>query len=483
MADKIIEVPGVGNIAFPATMSDSDIGTEIQKLSAPKSVGGFMSNVMDSGKKFVTDTVDALRHPINTLDAITDIPLGLGDKAMQAAGIVSPPAAGTPGEQSIKTVDAMLDHFKGRYGSFDKAKEALYQDPVGVMADVSTLFSGAGEVAEAGNLTRTARVARTAADVTNPIKVATKAGTGLVRATGKLADPAAAAVSTNLTRGALRGGFTTVTPEETVTRAAEAANAGSVPFSKAGLQQVTDAISDLQKQKVSLTGRGTAAGKTIDPKSIVFDLEKLRDHYEVQAFPPKDMKQIDDVIADFKSRHKGPISVDEAEALKEGTYSNNKYGAKAPPHMAATEAAEKTVARVLKEELEKQIPELSDLNASQKKLLDLRGILKPAVNKYLNSGGFTGHLKKELFTKEGAVKTAAIAGTSGYVSGNPALGGGIAAVQAVLSDPRVKQRIAVMINQARKNNPARWGTPGMKAATARAASLATALSRVSETEE
>ena len=35
MADKVIAIPGVGNVAFPDTMSDDDIGKAIQAQTQP----------------------------------------------------------------------------------------------------------------------------------------------------------------------------------------------------------------------------------------------------------------------------------------------------------------------------------------------------------------------------------------------------------------------------------------------------------------
>jgi hypothetical protein len=35
MADKIVEIPNIGQVAFPATMSDDEIIRAIQSLQAP----------------------------------------------------------------------------------------------------------------------------------------------------------------------------------------------------------------------------------------------------------------------------------------------------------------------------------------------------------------------------------------------------------------------------------------------------------------
>jgi len=484
--EKVVEVPGMGNVAFPDTMSDEEIAVQIRKSTpAPeKSVGGFADNLGSSAVQFAKDVTAPIHSPVKTLEGVTGLFQGMAEKSgFKPANDVS----------HAQNVDALMDFYKDRYGSIEGFKKTLYEDPVGVMADIATLASGMGAGAKGAQLAATAAkagkvasgagaVARGAAAVeaaTDPLRLGAKAAAVPLKLAGKALD----ATSISLTRGALRGGHTTVTDAAKVGNAAETMSAGNIPFSQKGLDEISQTIADLQTRKNDRTNRAGAAGVTVGKQSVMYALGDLYDKLERQAFPADDLKQIKKVMEDFRGRYGDQIPADLAESIKEGTYANNRYGGKpAPAHMSATERAEKTIARVLKEELEIQIPELASLNVEQGKLLDLQGILKTAVNKHTNSGGFRGTLKKELFSKTGAMKSAGVAVGAGYATSNPALGGGLALTQAVLSDPAVKQRLAIIINQTRKANPSKWGSPGMQAARARvaeyAASLATPLSRV-----
>jgi len=77
MLDKVVEVPGVGNVAFPDSMSDERISAQIAKslptysaaatAKAPHSFLGFLKNVAGSTTNAVGDAGGATAHPIRTL--------------------------------------------------------------------------------------------------------------------------------------------------------------------------------------------------------------------------------------------------------------------------------------------------------------------------------------------------------------------------------------------------------------------------------
>jgi hypothetical protein len=165
-----------------------------QASSGGKSVGGFLDNLVDSAGSYVSDLTHAVTHPKETISAIGSIPVGLAEKAG-----VPMPAPG-PGEQdAAQKLDAMIEHFKGRYGSLDNVKEALYKDPVGVLGDLSMVAGGAGAAADAANLTKVAKIANAAASVTDPLTIPGKAVSLVGKGVAKVADPAA----TMLTKSAL----------------------------------------------------------------------------------------------------------------------------------------------------------------------------------------------------------------------------------------------------------------------------------------
>lgn len=122
---------------------------------APRSVGGFVGNVLSSGVKFAADTVKGLP--------------GLALRASPFGGIVDAVAAIKDYKKAVVEHEArgaaIRGHFADRYGSLEGIKRAAYEDPVGVLADVSTV-AGIGGAALPG---RAGRALATAERITNPL--------------------------------------------------------------------------------------------------------------------------------------------------------------------------------------------------------------------------------------------------------------------------------------------------------------------------
>lgn len=475
---------------FPDDATDDEIRQALSgQAKAPegKSATGFLKNTVSSAGRFVGDIADAVIHPGQTVEGVSGLLAGMAEKS----GFK--PIAGVPHAQNV---DALVNLYKERYGGWDKFLNSLYTDPVGVAADFATLASGVGAgakgvelAADAAKAGRVARAAGTVAKAADTVSLVTDP----LRATKKLADVTgvsglvtrgAEATSEALTKGALRGGFNVNTDAGDVAAAVETMNKGNIPFSQKGIQDITQAIQDIQTQKFAVTGHSPAR---IDPKAVELRLDEVANRRDWQVNPNADARQIEQLRKNFRQRTGGaaitdakgkvigykqgkPIPADEAEALKEGTYASNKYGSEAPPHLQATAEGEKALARGLKEELERQLPELTGLNEQQSKFINLNGILETAVNKHTNSGGFFGNaVRQSIGTHTGALKSGALIGT-GIAAHEPGVGVALALAHAVLSDPAVKQRLAIAINKAQQMNPGKYKVP----------SMATALSRVDE---
>jgi hypothetical protein len=104
----------------------------------PKSIAGFAGNVLKSGVRAVGDLGGAVINTVNPnmeKNTVANL-LRLGD------GILS---LVMPGEQiNEKNAKAVGKFYMDRYGSLDNAFNTLYNDPVGLALDVSTVISGAG---------------------------------------------------------------------------------------------------------------------------------------------------------------------------------------------------------------------------------------------------------------------------------------------------------------------------------------------------
>jgi len=212
MGQKIIAVPGKGNVAFPDTMSNDEIASAIKStmLEAAKPAplknytGGEatvegLKNLIPSTIKFGVDTASTLLHPINTVSNVARLAEGgLANLSEAIPGKATPvqnryTQALQPNEDYKQSLDkskaiatAVGKQYADRYGSMEGFKRNVAEDPASILGDISTVFTGGAALApKAGKL---AGALRTVGDVTNPLYAAGKivsTPAGVIASVGK----------------------------------------------------------------------------------------------------------------------------------------------------------------------------------------------------------------------------------------------------------------------------------------------------------
>src|SRR5688572_26074959 len=123
-------------------------------------VRGFLKNTAKSAGRFAGDIAGALTSPIQTGKAL----YGLGAGAVQAL---------IPGEQgSEKNLEPLVSLYKERYGNADKLLQTMYEDPVGIAADVATFAGGAGAAAKLARLPKLAKGLGAVSTAADPLRAA-----------------------------------------------------------------------------------------------------------------------------------------------------------------------------------------------------------------------------------------------------------------------------------------------------------------------
>lgn len=219
-----------------------------------------------------------------------------------------------------------------------------------------------------------------------------------------------------------------------------------IPVSPAGVEKLSDLIDDLN-QKIKDT-IGADPNRPIDPNAVATraDLAKAKFAQQVNAQP--DLDAIEASKQQFLSEQGAmpatakspaqlapPMGAEDAQAMKQGTYRvlAGKYGEQG----SATVEAQKALARGLKEEIAAQFPEISKLNASESRLLDLQPVLERAVNRISN------HQIIGIGTPVAGAAATAVTGSTGI--------GKVAMVaKAVLDNPNVKSRLAIAVSKGAK---------------------------------
>lgn len=141
---------------------------------------------------------------------------------------------------------------------------------------------------------------------------------------------------------------------------------GLSPSTK-GVEKLKSIIGDTNQQITDLIANSKA---TIPKQDVVNYLDDTRNLFSRQVSPTADLASIQNVADDF-ARHPmipgGDIPVQTAQQMKQGTYKvlKKKYG-----QMGGAETeAQKALARGLKEQIAKVVPEVAPLNAEEARLL------------------------------------------------------------------------------------------------------------------
>lgn len=160
--------------------------------------GEAVQNIPSSGVEFVKGIAEAVTSPIETAGSLLDLAAGSLNRAMPAPvrnfinRLDTDPAAT---KRAVQTAQQVGGFYKQRYGSEEALKRSIAEDPVGVVADLSTLLSGGAGAVRAGGkavakvapsvapkATRVANAMTRAAEATNPLNVLTVPATKVAKA-------------------------------------------------------------------------------------------------------------------------------------------------------------------------------------------------------------------------------------------------------------------------------------------------------------
>lgn len=157
-----------------------------------------------------------------------------------------------------------------------------------------------------------------------------------------------------------------------------------ISVSKGGMTKLRGLIDELNqeiKQKI------TSSTATVNKRAVADYLDSLTQKLKSQVNPQADLASIRKSLEDFMEHPslagKSEIPVQEAQKLKSGTYKALSERAYGEEKSAATEA-QKTLARGLKEEIAKKVPEISGLNKRETELLNALNVTERRMLVELN---------------------------------------------------------------------------------------------------
>jgi hypothetical protein len=148
-----------------------------------KSVKNLSSSAYEFGKGMVYPFYD----PMGTLQAVGDLGAGAlreGARSVLPTSVFNAIEGVDPNpqaaERASQAAGAFKDYEMGRWGSWEKAKRTMENDPVGAFGDVSTVLTGGGTaMTKVGPIAKVGRAVQRAGDFTNPLTPVVGLGKGI----------------------------------------------------------------------------------------------------------------------------------------------------------------------------------------------------------------------------------------------------------------------------------------------------------------
>jgi len=147
--------------------------------------GKMLSNLGESASSYGKNIYQAMRHPVNAVNTMADIFEG----GVQGRLVEDYQPKQEEDIRRKESFDAFKQMLADRYGGYENIKRTIATDPVGSLADVSSLATGGGGIMAKipGTMGRIGTAARTAGQAMEPLSIVGK-GAGLVaKGTGKVA--------------------------------------------------------------------------------------------------------------------------------------------------------------------------------------------------------------------------------------------------------------------------------------------------------
>lgn len=463
MEYKFARLPDGTLLQFPADTSDSVMDSVVarhMKVPQIKPVPGVapdtqegmgwgdvateaVKNVIPSAKRAAGEIWDAVSDPVGTAKAVGNVALGGIQKLI-------------PGEQEEeKYADAVGQYFADRYGSMEGFKKSLAYDPVGVLSDLSSVFTGGAGLAKGlgkaagvasaragANLATVGKGLEKAARYTDPVQVPAF----LLGKTADIGYGRTMTAAQKLYQSALKPSTAKYTPDQ-ITGMVQAALDERIPVTASGVNKANRRIAELGEQLDRKIADADAVGRAIDPEQIAKGAlwSPARQELANTNSPFARINQFDNAVAEYLDAHGADSTVSAAQAGKKATYKTHSraYQNNTPDMRPGRTAAEMELARQQRMAIEQAVPEARDINRAEGNLIGLRDELERAAIRTGNNNPIS---------LSGMITGAA----TGGASGNLGLGAGMAALTSLAGSPGIKSRAAFFLDDLSKQGLPTW---------------------------
>lgn len=341
-----------------------------------------LKNTPKSAVEYGSNIAQAIAHPIDTLEGLGGIVRGSIGRLPEGMGFR--PVTDTDKQQW----EAFKKMVSDRYGGVENIKNTIAEDPVGVVGDVASLASAGAGAAKLANLPRVAGAMSSLANAVEPVGLAGKA-------IGALPGANWAAGKFNpegMYASALKMG-TKLPPDERAAILQTLLKDNRVVLDDAGANKLYGKIGGLEAQVEPIIQRGVSEGKVVDPLAVAGRVDDVLPRYntvtraESQA-PVERVRQsfLDENTITLPDGQVLPIAIplDEAQAKKVNTYKENSRAYETSSRPSGDSDARKALARGLKEEIAKAVPDIVPINDELSSLYPAMDWVNAALNRSQN---------------------------------------------------------------------------------------------------
>jgi hypothetical protein len=388
-------------------------------------LGEAVQNIPSSAVEFGRSMIDPILSPIQTAKSIGELGKGLFSKLI-------------PGTQpSEAAVDAVGEFLEERYGGIENIKETIAKDPVGFMADLSLVFTagatagikGLQATGQATGVTaKAAKAAQVVGKSIEPVNFATMPLRAVSKATpqqfiNKMFESSAK--------------FTTRLPDVQRSKLVNTALNEGIVLSRSGLGRLQKIKRNVLENVDDIIDQGVATGKgkdvIIKTEDLIGQLDDLKDYLHSHPLGADFADKVDDFADTLKRNPKIGTEMSLKQAQETKKILGKFFDSNLDSFNKVNNAAQDAIRRGIKSSLEDTFPEIGGLNKRASELIALEDALEPAINRIRNRDIFG--LGSKLFAAGGLDTPARFFATLS---------------ETVLGDPKVKSRIAIALNKARK---------------------------------
>lgn len=335
------------------------------------SFGEMVSNIPESAAQFGSDIAQPFMHPLETAKSLGKLGMGMWTKGM---GLPSPNNA---------YPEAVGQMVADRYGSLDKAKATLQQDPVGMLSDAAgVLTGGAGMLPKAS---KAARVAGNVARSLDPINAIVQP----VKAVGKAASKAVGrgGLANSLMQSSMKFG-TTFSPEQRRAMSNTLLEQGIVPTEK-GYSKLVDRQASLGQDIERMISEATATGQKVPLTRVLRGLGEVRQKLSGPTLSSADnLAEVNNIVRKYVTemldRGITELSAADLQKLKTDAYKQIEWDIRKPAPTDAAEETYKSIAREARKGIEQQVPGVKQANAQWGAMQEVKTPLARSVNRIAN---------------------------------------------------------------------------------------------------